>query len=60
MILTSFNDETGFARALEMSLKYKKALVVENMNDKIDPMVDPILEKNFIIKGSRKYIKLEN
>lgn len=60
MIISSFNDETGFVWALETCLKFKKILLIENVNDNIDPLIDPILEKNFIIKGTTKYFKLDN
>ena len=33
-------------------------MLIENVGEELDPLIDPILEKNFIIKAGRKYIKL--
>lgn len=58
MIKTSFNDEGDFGRTLEMSIKFNNPILIENIGEELDPLIDPILEKNFIMKMGRKFIKI--
>lgn len=55
--IVTFNDET-FSRTVEMCVKFGKPILIENIDEEIDPLIDPILEKNYIIKGGRKLVKL--
>jgi len=57
LAVTSFNDE-NFGRTLETCIKYGKPVLIENINEDLDPLIDPILEKNYIEKGGRKLVKL--
>ena len=54
----SFNDEADFGRTLEMCVKFGNPMLIENVGEELDPLIDPILEKNYIIKAGRKYIKI--
>lgn len=56
--ITSFSDEQNFARTLEQCIKFGKHLLIENVGTYLDPLLDPILKKNVIIKGGRKLITL--
>jgi dynein heavy chain len=49
----SFNDVEDFGRTLEMCIKFSTPLLIENVGEELDPLIDPILEKNFIIKAGR-------
>lgn len=55
--VVSFNDDT-FARTVEMCIKFGKPVLIENIDEELDPLIDPLLEKNYIIKGGRKMVKL--
>jgi len=54
----SFNDEENFTRTLELSVRYSSPILIENVQEELDPLVDPILEKNYIIKAGRKYVRV--
>ena len=54
----SFNDEGDFGWTLELCVKFNNPLLIENVGEILDPLIDPILEKSFIIKAGRKYIKI--
>lgn len=43
-----------------MSIKFNNPVLIENVGEDLDPLIDPILEKNFIIKMGRKFIRLGN
>lgn len=43
-----------------MCVKFGNPMLIENVGEKLDPLIDPILEKNYIIKAGRKYIKIGN
>jgi dynein heavy chain len=43
---------------LENAIKFGSTVLFENIDEDLDPTLDPILEKNFIIKAGIKMIKL--
>lgn len=43
-----------------MCVKFGNPMLIENVGEELDPLIDPILEKNYIIKAGRKYIKIGN
>lgn len=43
-----------------MSIKFNNPIIIENVGEELDPLIDPILEKNFIIKMGRKFLRLGN
>ena len=45
-------------KPLENCIKYGKPFLFENVDEELDPTIDPILEKNFTIKAGMKLIKL--
>lgn len=43
---------------LENAIKFGTPFLFENVDEELDPTLDPILEKNFIMKAGMKYIKI--
>lgn len=55
----NLNEGAGvFLKPLENCIRYGKPFLFENVDEELDPTIDPILEKNFIIKAGMKSIKL--
>jgi len=55
----NINEGAGFfLKALENCIKFGKAFLFEGVDEELDPTIDPLLEKNFIIKAGLKLIKL--
>lgn len=61
-ILTILNLNDGatvYLKMLENSIKFGKTVLFENVDVELDPTIDPVLEKNFVIKGAGvKYLRL--
>eukprot|EP00743_Colponemidia_sp_Colp-15_P005816 GILK01006251.1.p1 GENE.GILK01006251.1~~GILK01006251.1.p1 ORF type:complete len:1675 (+),score=351.95 GILK01006251.1:567-5027(+) len=55
--VTNLNDEKHFRLYLEECLESGYPLLLENIEDELDPMLDPVLEKNWGT-GKRKRVKL--
>lgn len=47
-----------FMKQLELAVQYGKPFLFENVDEDLDPMIDPILEKNTYMEGSQRMIKL--
>lgn len=47
-----------FLKNLENCIRFGKPCLFENVDEELDPTIDPILEKNFTIKAGIKSIKL--
>lgn len=55
----NLNDgSTVFLKSLENCIRFGKPFLFENVDVELDPILDPILEKNFIMKAGIKFIKL--
>jgi dynein heavy chain len=55
----NLNEGAGvFLKPLENCIKFGKPCLFENVDEELDPTIDPILEKNFTIKAGMKLIKL--
>ncbi|ETE63288.1 Dynein heavy chain 11, axonemal, partial [Ophiophagus hannah] len=50
--------EKGFLKTIERTLACGDVVLIENLDEKIDPVLDPLLGRNTIKKG--KYIKIED
>lgn len=55
LVVRSFSD-ADFAKQLELAVAYGVPMLIEGVDEFIDPVLDPVLEKNINIVGSRKYI----
>jgi dynein heavy chain len=53
----TFNDP-DFLKQLEMAINYGFPFLFENLDEYIDPVINPVLEKNIQVAGSRTFIKL--
>ncbi|XP_070583565.1 dynein axonemal heavy chain 11 isoform X3 [Erythrolamprus reginae] len=50
--------EKGFLKTIERTLACGDVVLIENLDEKIDPVLDPLLGRNTIKRG--KYIKIED
>ncbi|GAW80117.1 dynein heavy chain [Plasmodium gonderi] len=57
--VTTFSS-SKFKDSLEFCLSEGKALLIENVEEYIDPILDSVLEKQIIKKGRKNYILIEN
>jgi dynein heavy chain len=53
----SFND-SDFLKQLEMAINYGFPFLFENLDEYIDPVINTVLEKNVLVSGARRFIKL--
>lgn len=56
--IKTFND-SDFMRHLKLAIKTGQTFLFENIDIDLDPIIDPILEKNFVIKAGQKVITVE-
>jgi dynein heavy chain len=55
MKVLNLNDGPGvFIKFLETAIRYGKSILFENIDEELDPTLDPILEKNFQYKMGKK------
>lgn len=50
--------DSDFMKHLELAIQFGNPFLFENVDEELDPMLDPVLEKNIIIEGSQQMIKL--
>mmetsp|Transcript_13743 Transcript_13743/g.31844 ORF Transcript_13743/g.31844 Transcript_13743/m.31844 type:complete len:4493 (+) Transcript_13743:136-13614(+) len=55
--VTNFNDR-AFRNTLEDCLSYGKPMLIENVEEELDPVLDPVLEKAFVRSGKGWKISL--
>ncbi|EKX52600.1 hypothetical protein GUITHDRAFT_157080 [Guillardia theta CCMP2712] len=55
--IKTFNDG-DFLKHLEMAVNFGFPFLFENLDEYIDPVVNPVLEKNITTNGNRKFVKL--
>lgn len=55
--VTNFNDK-AFRNILEDCLSYGKPMLIENVEEELDPVLDPVLEKAFVKSGKGWKISL--
>merc|ERR1719456_846058 len=49
LTVKTFNDE--YVKFLELAVQYGKPFLFENLDEELDPMIDPILEKKYVINA---------
>jgi len=57
LAILSFN-QSDFMKKLEMALDYGGSVLFEGIDTEIDPMIDPVLDQNFVVHAGVKKIKL--
>lgn len=55
--IRSFNDP-DFMRMLEVAIQFGNPFLLERVNEELDPVIDPILEKQLVMQGTQKQIVL--
>ncbi|GMI47335.1 hypothetical protein TrCOL_g3071 [Triparma columacea] len=50
--------ESDFMKHLELAIQFGNPFLFENVDEELDPMLDPVLEKNVIIEAGGKVIQL--
>lgn len=56
LTVKTFNDE--YVKFLELAIQYGKPFLFENLDEELDPMVDPVLEKKVVLLNGQKMITL--
>eukprot|EP00930_Biecheleria_cincta_P003159 TRINITY_DN104093_c0_g1_i1.p1 TRINITY_DN104093_c0_g1~~TRINITY_DN104093_c0_g1_i1.p1 ORF type:complete len:2548 (+),score=550.26 TRINITY_DN104093_c0_g1_i1:162-7646(+) len=56
LTVKTFNDE--YIKFLELAIQYGKPFLFENLDEELDPMVDPVLEKRYVYVNGQKMITL--
>lgn len=57
MKLLTFN-QPDYMKQLEMALRFGNPVLFENISTEIDPLLDPVLEKNIVNQAGVQYIPL--
>ena len=55
--VTTFNVH-DYMKKLEMSIQFGHPVLFEAIDEEIDPMLDPVLEKSYVVKAGQKFIKV--
>jgi dynein heavy chain len=53
-------SQKGWAKKVELAVSNGQVLMIENLSDKIDAVLDPLLSKNYTKKGKAQFVKLGN
>lgn len=53
----SFNQD-GFSKKLEFAIKFGSSILFENIDEQLDPLIDPVLEKNIITEAGVEMIEM--
>ena len=59
LCIRTFNDP-DFMKHLELAIQFGNPYLFENVTEELDPMVDPILEKNTFMQGTQRVIRLSD
>lgn len=51
-------SQKDFLKKLEMAIPSGKSVICENIQEALDPALEPILLKSFVVKAGRKEIKI--
>lgn len=58
-VVLSFNNDK-YIQKLENAIQFGHSVLFENIDTEIDPMIDPILEKNIVMKAGQAMIKFND
>jgi dynein heavy chain len=50
--------DSDFMKHIELAVQFGNPFLFEAIDEELDPMIDPILEKNIIMNGAQKFVKL--
>jgi len=53
-------SQKGWSKKVELAVSNGNVLMIENLSDKIDAVLDPLLSKNYTKKGKAQFVKLGN
>ena len=59
LVVTTLNDK-NFRNHLEDCMSFGKPMLIENIEEELDPLLDPILEKRIVRKGKSAMIVLSD
>ena len=59
LLVTTLNDKK-FRTHLEDCMTYGRPLLIENIEEELDPLLDPILEKRIVRKGNKAMIVMSD
>jgi dynein heavy chain len=49
-------NDGDFMRLIEIAIQFGNPFILENVGEELDPVIDPVLEKNFVVSGNSKAI----
>ena len=50
--------EPDFIKHLELAIQFGNPFLFENVDEELDPLLDPVLEKSFVKEGNGLVVKL--
>ena len=50
--------DANFLKTLENSIRFGNPILLENVEEKLDPSIDPVLQKNMVKKGGQMVLRL--
>jgi dynein heavy chain len=53
-----FFNQGDYIKKLEMAITFGKSVLFEGIDEEIDPMIDPVLEKNIVKQAGVDMLKL--
>ena len=56
--LSVVDPKQEFMRIMEGALQFGSSVLMQNVGEELDAALNPILLKDFIVEGNRKYVKL--
>lgn len=56
--LTTLSNKR-FVNTLKMTMENGDTLLIDNVQNEVDPVLDPVLEKQYVLKGKTKLISVQ-
>ncbi|TYZ50849.1 hypothetical protein PybrP1_008863 [[Pythium] brassicae (nom. inval.)] len=54
----TMQNDVDFMKHLELAIQFGNPFLFESVDEELDPILDPVLEKSTFIEGSQRFIKL--